>query len=71
VPLILSGGLTADNVGAAIAMVAPYAVDVASGTESAPGVKDHRALEAFAAAVAATGESGESEVAGAPEERVA
>jgi phosphoribosylanthranilate isomerase len=71
VPLILSGGLTADNVGEAIAMLAPYAVDVASGTESAPGVKDHDALEAFATAVAATGETGESEVAGTPEERVA
>lgn len=54
VPLILSGGLTPDNVGEAIARVAPYAVDVASGTESAPGVKDPALLEAFAAAVRAT-----------------
>jgi phosphoribosylanthranilate isomerase len=53
-PLILSGGLTAANVGEAITTVGPYAVDVASGTESAPGVKDHAALQAFAAAVAAT-----------------
>jgi phosphoribosylanthranilate isomerase len=65
VPVILSGGLTADNVGEAIAAVRPYAVDVASGTESAPGVKDHRALEAFAAAVTATG------VEDAPGERAA
>jgi phosphoribosylanthranilate isomerase len=53
VPVILSGGLTPDNVSDAIAAVHPYAVDVASGVESAPGRKDHRRLEAFAAAVAA------------------
>jgi phosphoribosylanthranilate isomerase len=45
--LILSGGLTAQNVGGAIAAVTPHAVDVCSGIESAPGVKDHRALENF------------------------
>jgi phosphoribosylanthranilate isomerase len=54
VPLILAGGLTADNVAEAIATVRPYAVDVAGGTESAPGIKDHDKLRAFAAAVAAT-----------------
>jgi phosphoribosylanthranilate isomerase len=53
VPLILSGGLTPDNVGEAIERVRPYAVDVASGTESAPGVKDHALLRAFSEAVAA------------------
>ena len=54
VPLILSGGLTAGNVGEAIAVARPFAVDVASATERAPGVKDHAKLAAFAAAVAAT-----------------
>jgi phosphoribosylanthranilate isomerase len=51
VPLILSGGLTPDNVAEAIATVRPFAVDVASGVEAAPGRKDPAKLEAFAAAV--------------------
>jgi phosphoribosylanthranilate isomerase len=54
VPMILSGGLSAENVGEAIAVARPFAVDVASGVESAPGVKDHDKLEAFARAVHAT-----------------
>jgi phosphoribosylanthranilate isomerase len=52
VPLILSGGLTPENVAEAIAVVHPYAVDTASGTESAPGHKDPARLRAFFAAVA-------------------
>ena len=48
--LILSGGLNAQNVGRAIAAVTPHAVDVCSGVESAPGVKDHRAIKNFIAA---------------------
>ena len=56
VPLILSGGLTPENVGDAIAAVRPHAVDVASGTEARPGVKDPARVEAFAAAVRAAGE---------------
>jgi phosphoribosylanthranilate isomerase len=52
VPLIMSGGLTADNVADAIRAVRPFAVDTASGTESAPGRKDPEKLAAFAAAVA-------------------
>jgi phosphoribosylanthranilate isomerase len=49
--LILSGGLTDQNVSQAITTVAPHAVDVCSGVESALGVKDHRALENFVSAV--------------------
>jgi phosphoribosylanthranilate isomerase len=51
--LILSGGLDARNVGSAIAAVTPHAVDVCSGIEKAPGVKDHRGLGQFIAAVRA------------------
>jgi Phosphoribosylanthranilate isomerase len=51
--LILSGGLDARNVASAIAAVMPHAVDVCSGIESAPGVKDHRTLEQFVGAVRA------------------
>ncbi|MCB1649706.1 MAG: phosphoribosylanthranilate isomerase [Pseudomonadales bacterium] len=45
--IVLAGGLRADNVAAAIAQVQPYAVDVSSGVESAPGVKDTQCLKAF------------------------
>lgn len=51
VPLILSGGLTPENVTSAIETVGPFAVDVSSGVESEPGVKDHEELAAFFAAV--------------------
>jgi phosphoribosylanthranilate isomerase len=50
-PLILSGGLTPGNVTDAIAITRPFAVDVASGVEAAPGHKDPARLEAFFAAV--------------------
>ncbi len=49
--LFLAGGLTAENVGAAIAAVQPFAVDVCSGVETAPGRKDVAKLRAFLAAV--------------------
>jgi phosphoribosylanthranilate isomerase len=52
-PLILSGGLNPDNVAEAIAATQPFAVDAASGTESAPGVKDPALLQAFHEAVRA------------------
>lgn len=51
--IMLAGGLDPDNVAAAIAAVAPFAVDVATGVEAAPGVKDPAKLAAFVAAVRA------------------
>jgi phosphoribosylanthranilate isomerase len=47
VPVILAGGLTPHNVADAILAVRPYAVDVASGVEAAPGIKDERLMRAF------------------------
>jgi phosphoribosylanthranilate isomerase len=52
VPLILSGGLNAENVTEAISVAHPYAVDTASGTEAAPGHKDPQKLRAFFLATA-------------------
>lgn len=47
VALILSGGLNPENVSRAIEVVRPYGVDVSSGVESSPGVKDHSKMRKF------------------------
>lgn len=52
-PLILAGGLNDSNVAAAVARVRPFAVDVASGVEAAPGVKSADRMRRFCAAVRA------------------
>jgi phosphoribosylanthranilate isomerase len=57
VPLILSGGIDAGNAAEAIAAVHPYAIDSASGTESAPGRKDPEKMRGLFAAVEAADQS--------------
>jgi len=54
--VLLAGGLTPANVGEAVRAVRPYAVDVASGVESSPGVKDHALMARFIAAARAAAE---------------
>jgi phosphoribosylanthranilate isomerase len=50
-PILLAGGLQAQNVGAAVAQVRPWGVDVASGVESQPGRKDHAKMAEFVASI--------------------
>jgi phosphoribosylanthranilate isomerase len=47
VPMVLAGGLTAENVAGAVELVRPFAVDVVSGVEAEPGRKDYAKVEAF------------------------
>lgn len=56
--IVLAGGLTPDNVATAIQTVQPWAVDVASGVEAGPGIKDPNKLDAFIGAVRSAGAPG-------------
>jgi len=60
-PVILAGGLTPENIAAAVAQICPYGVDVSTGVERTPGIKDHHKVRQFIArAKAAALEKGSS-----------
>jgi len=59
-PLILAGGLDADNIPEALATVAPDAVDINSGCESAPGIKDHARMRRIVEMIRGTTSTGSS-----------
>lgn len=61
-PLILAGGLNVGNIGEALAAVAPAAVDINSGCEKAPGIKDHDLLRRIIEIVRGTGSPGRKEI---------
>jgi len=63
-PLILAGGLNPDNVREAIASVRPYAIDINSGVEKAPGIKDHDLLSGLIRQVRLLEASPDSKISG-------
>jgi phosphoribosylanthranilate isomerase len=58
VPILLAGGLSVENVADAVGMVRPWGVDVSSGVERAPGLKDHAQVREFVARAKAVSDSG-------------